>query len=339
MITAHSTADSAEEFLDQLKTVSFIRSASLTPARKGEERSDGTMVLRTDQGTYRLAIVVKRSYLDRASAHAITALAAVSRRAGRPLLVLARYIPRPTGEQLIAADVNFIDLAGNMHLALGKKYARTILGKPETQKEKHKRPITAAQVQLEFLLAAEPEAEKWPVRQMAANAGISKSKAAQIRQQLLETKQTQSPAHGRLEHVLLSGYAEVLRPKLLWGRFRSRESPMDFTNHLLDRLVPLGVRFSLTGGPAAELLQHFYRGPDTPLFLDRWNVDIQKGLELLPDRQGPVTILRAFGEPVFWKTLQSVTVAHPWLIYAELMHSEDPRGHEAAEELRREFID
>jgi hypothetical protein len=107
---------------------------------------------------------------------------------------------------------------------------------------------------------------------------------------------------------------------------------------LVDRLVPLGVRFSLTGGPAAELLQHFYRGPDTPLFLDRWNADIQKRLELLPDRQGPVMVLHAFGEPVFWKTLQGVTVAHPWLIYAELMHSEDPRAHEAAEELRREFI-
>ena len=97
MTTARIKADSAERFLDQLKTVSFIRSASVTPARKGEERSDGTMVLRTDQGTFRLAIVVKRSYLDRASAHAITALGAICRRAGRPLLLLARYIPRPTG--------------------------------------------------------------------------------------------------------------------------------------------------------------------------------------------------------------------------------------------------
>ena len=85
-------------------------------------------------------------------------------------------------------------------------------------------------------------------------------------------------------------------------------------------------------------MQHFYQGTEAPIFLTEWNSEIQKCLRLLPDRNGPVTVLRAFGEPVFWRTIGALTVAHPWLIYAELMHSEDPRAHEAAEELRREFL-
>jgi len=31
-------------------------------------------------------------------------------------------------------------------------------------------------------------------------------------------------------------------------------------------------------------------------------------------------------------------LAHPWLIYSELMNSAEPRAHEAAEELKREYL-
>jgi hypothetical protein len=60
-------------------------------------------------------------------------------------------------------------------------------------------------------------------------------------------------------------------------------------------------------------------------------------LRLLPDRDGPITLLKAFGEIVYWRTADHTNVAHPWLIYAELMAEPDPRAHEAAEELRKEF--
>jgi hypothetical protein len=36
--------------------------------------------------------------------------------------------------------------------------------------------------------------------------------------------------------------------------------------------------------------------------------------------------------------VEGLWVAHPWLIYAELMYSDDSRAHEAAEELRRERL-
>jgi hypothetical protein len=96
--------------------------------------------------------------------------------------------------------------------------------------------------------------------------------------------------------------------------------------------------FAVTGGPAAELIQHFYRGPELPLFLRDSSPTVQQRLRLLPDRQGPIVVLRAFGEMVFGKEVSSIRLAPRWLIYTELLNAEDPRAHEAAAEFRRDCL-
>lgn len=42
--------------------------------------------------------------------------------------------------------------------------------------------------------------------------------------------------------------------------------------------------------------------------------------------------------PHLMALLRPFPLAHPWLIYTELMYSSDLRAHEAAEELKREFL-
>ena len=53
----------------------------------------------------------------------------------------------------------------------------------------------------------------------------------------------------------------------------------------------------------------------------------------MPDRDGTVILLKGFGQVTYWKAVGGKMLAHPWLIYCELMHSSDPRAHEAAAEL------
>jgi hypothetical protein len=66
---------------------------------------------------------------------------------------------------------------------------------------------------------------------------------------------------------------------------------------------------------------------------------MQRALRLVPDRQGPITLFRPFGRRWQWKAVESVLVAHPLLIYAELLQSDEPRALEAAEQIRERFLD
>jgi hypothetical protein len=263
-----------------------------------------------------------------------------------PILVMARYVPRPTGEQFVEAGINFLDRAGNMHLALGTNYERTVLGRLEPNKTQEHRRVTAAEIQMLFLFASQPESVWWPVRDLAPRAGVSKSKAAEVRNELVQAgvvrrdrRDYQFQMSAATEELLVTGYSQVLRPKLMVGRFRSPERDIsDFLTKLPTAVGESPPSYAVTGGPAAELLQHFYRGPEFPLFLRDGGPTIQRQLRLLPDRQGPIVLMRAFGEVVFGEEVSSIRLARRWLIYAELLNAEDPRAHEAAVEFRREFL-
>jgi hypothetical protein len=61
-------------------------------------------------------------------------------------------------------------------------------------------------------------------------------------------------------------------------------------------------------------------------------------LRILPDKSEPLIFLRSFGAVPFWRDTGPFPLAPPWLIYSELMYSSDPRAHEAAEEIKREFL-
>lgn len=49
------------------------------------------------------------------------------------------------------------------------------------------------------------------------------------------------------------------------------------------------------------------------------------------------SLLRAFGEAVFWQPRDHFTLAPPWVSYAELLNRNDPRAHEAASQLQQDL--
>lgn len=332
--------------IDHLRTIPFVTDLQYASASQGGDLGvDGELRVTAPQGSFTFVVEVKRSFLSLASATQFLAWLPHLQNGSREVVLFARYIPRKAAEALIAAHVNFADDAGNVHLQLGNAYHWTRIGLPAPARVSERRAPSPAQLQLLFHYAAKPESVNWPVRQLETSAGVSKSKAAQARHQMLvedllvrSGKEYRLGSANVLAERLIAGYTQVLRPKLLVGRFRPAEKT---TESFLERLLtkaPSGVRYALTGGPAAGLLQHFYQGPDVPLFLQPSERAVIQELRLLPDREGPVTILKAFGEIVFWEKREQHMLAPPWLIYAELLSSNDPRAHEAAQELRREFL-
>jgi hypothetical protein len=249
-------------------------------------------------------------------------------------LVLAPYLATPTAKSFIDAGISFADQVGNIHLALGDEYNWTVIGERKPPKPPQSERMTPAAVQLLFQLAGNPESANWTVRDLAAAVGLSKSKVAELR---LRFAQERILADTReLRDRLVSGYNQILRPKLMLGRFRYQEPSVEqFVARLTHDAAAQEIPYALTGGPAADAIQHFYRSSEVPVFL---SAEHHRALRLLPDRTGPVVLLKPFGNLVYWREFEGKMVAPPWLVYAELLNASDPRAREAAEELRQEFL-
>jgi hypothetical protein len=335
--------------LDPLRDLGFIRGVELTVApRLADRRPEALVKLKTPRRAFTLVVETKRTFLDQALTNAvITDHMEWVKRNRLALLLLARYIPRPTGERLAAAGVNFLDRLGNMHLKLGEEYHILILGRRQARPEPTRRRPGPALIQLFFALLADPAVVTWPIRKLAEAAGIGKTAAAEGRERLVRLGVVRPG--GKEGHTLtgdrrliddfLAGYNQVLRPHLLIGRFRAPErDPQAFVRGLADTAAQAKAEWAVTGGVAAYEIERFYRGEDVTLFVDPFTPVLQRGLRLVPDRHGPVTILRGFGQKWKWRTINHVEVAHPWLIYAELLHIGHPRALEAAAQIRETHL-
>ena len=343
--TMRVTQKQLSPYIECLRALEFVQGVELSADLKREKPDvDGLLRIGTPKGTFAFYIELKNSYLDRAHINALIAQAKYyAEKDRRPMLLLARYVPAPSAEKLIDAGVNFIDRAGNVHLMLGKSYGRTVVGKREQQRAKEAKTMTAAKGQLLFALAAYEQSPTWTVRQLAEASGVGKSNVATIRKQLVDEGILTRTFHLRdgkeLEGQLLRAYEQALRPKLLINRFRAAESSTkQFLKKIRDTFAKASLKWSLTGGPAAFELQRFYKGPEIPIFVESLGEATLRELRVLPDRNGPLILLRTFGTVPFWKEIRGNTIAHPWLIYCELMYSSDPRAHEAAEQLKAEFL-
>ena len=336
-------------YLEKIRGLDFVKALDFSAARNPYEDKgiDGQLRIRTPKGTFNFLVEQKSSYLDRSLLNAFIAQAKHQTDAYQhPVILFARYVPRPSAERLVASGINFLDRVGNMHLTLGSNYSHTVLGNRESLASRESASLGAARIQLLFTFAADPNAGESTVRDLAKASGLSKSSVARLREELVEEQILKKTVHGyevrnkkELHQILLVGYDNTLRPKLFINRFRAVETtPEQFLPRLKDALTPLAMRWSLTGAAAAYQLQHYYKAPEIPLFIETATDEVSRRLRLLPDKNGPITLLRPFGVLPFWREISGITVAHPWLIYAELMRSPDSRAHEAAEQLRAEFM-
>jgi hypothetical protein len=348
-----SNADHAQ--LDQIRAVPFVRRLRLVPGESHHDSDyDCTLEITTPGGEYRFSVIRKRSYLDRSLVNALIGRIQRERkpkkaqqgRTSFPALVFAPYIPAPTAKNFIDAGISFADEVGNIHLALGDKYNWTFIGERKQANAPESERITPAAVQLLFQFATTPNSVKWTVRDLASAAGISKSKVAQLRARFVHDRLL-IPLDGEerfqitpaLKESLVFGYSHVLRPKILLGRNRHADKTTEeFLTRLAHTAAGNKVSYALTGGPAADALLHIYRTPDVPLFASANDMATLRNFRLMPDREGPVTLLRAFAPLVYWRDVEGKTVAPPWLIYAELLTGVEDRDREVAEDLRQKLL-
>lgn len=330
--------------IEAIRSLPFVRDARVHPP-------GDVLEIETPQGKNVFRVIVQRTHFDESSADVVIARASnLERTAGLDpagkVIVFAPYLSRETAKDLVAAGVSFADEAGNIHLALGDDYSWTLIGERRPRVSPEARRVTPAAMQLLFQLASNPESANWNIRDLAAAAGLGKSKVAQLKTQFVHEELIKPGKKGKTFHLppdrsdeLISGYVRTLRPKIFIGRYRHADpSSEGFIAHLHSVASTGKLRYALTGGPAADALLHMYQTPDVPIFIADHDATILRQLRLLPDREGSVTLLHAFAPLVYWREVEGTTVAPPWLIYAELLASRNSRDREVAVELHERLL-
>jgi hypothetical protein len=96
------------------------------------------------------------------------------------------------------------------------------------------------------------------------------------------------------------------------------------------------LTWSLGGGAAAWRMTKFHRGEETVVFLATAPHDLPARLRALPSDNGRLIVLHATAPLALEGT--EPHLAHPLLVYVEMLASHDARTREAAGEIRRRFL-
>ncbi len=334
-----------DECLARVKTLEMVRTAELRPGP-----DDGLLVLTTDAGRFQYLCEVKQALNRPRLEHA---LASTTQRlkAGTRRLLLTDFVPGSLIDVLEQAQVDFVDAAGNMLLRWpGKLYVHVKGMKPARVPEATASFLTTPNgLRVLFALLAEPGADVPAYRELSERAAVSLGTVGRVALELqrrgflvMQRRRKRRVLHRKREllELWVGGYAERLRPQLVIGRFRSPDrDPAD----ALKRLTAEGdgaFRWALTGGFAADALTGHYRGDQLILFVDPWSSARAAALRWLPSVDGPIILLRMFWPGSVERVLEKgeARVAHPLLVYAELLFQGREREVETAKLVYGQYL-
>lgn len=330
-----------------------IRKATIrTPVRfRDLPSADLSLVLDTEVGQFTYFGAVKRRLTPSKLDHwlLLTLPRGRRQRDERKPILFADYVSPGNAQRLREAEVDYVDAAGNLLIhRLGKLHLLKSGARLRTLAESRPgRLFMPSGLQVLLVLLVEPAAAGMPYRELAVHSGVALGSIAVI---MNELKGKGYLARGRAGSRLVrrrelldrwvSGYSEQLRPKLLLGVFVAREKDAGANwQHLREVLRQRQIESAVTGGLGAYELTHHYRGEDLTAFVSDWPKSVLQQLRWLPSPTGPITLLRQFCPAVLWSKGGEQQVAHPLLVYAELIHSGRERERETARIIYERYLE
>jgi len=319
--------------LERLRALPFVAKATLLAGAEGRARTGAARLrIATPFAREEFDLVVLRTHLTRAAVDGV--LARTAGRGRRPWILFAPHVGRPLGEYLDEQGANFVDIAGNCRLRIGRRHIARIEGRPPERATGGGRGIGAPGFRILFALLVRPALVNAPIRELARAAGVATATAADRTTRLRDEGLAHQPH--RVLDLWLKGYETLVRPKLLIGRYRTQEQdPEELERHIEAALGPK-PRWAYGAGAAAHRLTGYYRGAETVLHLEPEAVDVAKRLRALRADDGPLILMGTPGPLAFEGALPR-TVA-PLLVYTELLLAADRRAREAAVEVGRKYL-
>jgi hypothetical protein len=313
--------------------------------------ADLGLVLETDVGQFTYFGAVKRRLTPSKLDHWLLLTLPGGRRQKdeRKPILFADYVSPGNAQRLREADVDYVDAAGNLLIHRpGKLHLLKSGARPRPLAESRPaRLFMPSGLQVLFVLLVEPTAVEMPYRELAVHSGVALGSIAVIMSELKGkgylTRRRAGASLVRRRELLerwVSGYSEQLRPKLLLGVFVAPEKDAGANwLHLREVLRQRQIDSAVSGGLAADELTHHYRGEDLTAFVSDWPKGVLQQLRWLPSPTGPITLLRQFSPAVRWSKGGEQQVAHPLLVYAELLHSGRERERETARMIYERYLE
>jgi len=257
-----------------------------------------------------------------------------------PVIVLVERVGPEVRRALLANGLGYIDAAGNCHLELDRgRIIVQIGGRRADQSSPTSAALHDAGYRVLFAVLAEPDLLDRPVREIEKLANASRHSVSVLLARLRDEGVVVRA--GRSRHVFTpggketcidrftTGWADVLRGRLLVGRYRTRErDPEAVEDTVLRAFEARQVPFGFGGSAGAARVTRYLRSQETTIHTPGWSSTVQEQLGAAPDREGPLVVFRTMGSLDL--DTRVPCLAHPLLIRAELARSPEPRSREAA---------
>lgn len=314
--------------IERLNALPGVVSVAMRPTPK--QATDGMLEIETKTKAYKIAIEVKKAAWQFRPDTTKT-----------QQLWLAPIIPKTLAKKLRMQGIFYADTAGNIHIALPGFYVvQDSDESPLVDLNPIKQPgtifnPTMTRVALQLLLS--PKLLQAPLREMASASGVAlRSVQLAIDEMVKEKCIVDLGKDGFRYHnkellfrKFVEGYNQKLRPKLFIGRF-------DFAQEGKQNSVILDEHEACWGGDkAAEQLTKYLEPQDYLIYTyeSHQKTLIKNRLKLAP--KGSISIYSAC-----WQVnVESMPqVAPAYVVYADLLHAQDPRCEDAAERLYENTI-
>ncbi len=261
-------------------------------------------------------------------------------RDGRDAVLFTDYVSTPVAERLRSLGLQFADAAGNAYFsAPGVLVWVTGRRSPGSRSapRRSSRAFTASGIRVVFCLLAQPSLADESYRSIAHTADVSLGAVQSVIKDLVDQgyvsdgKARRLLRRDRLLDRWSEFYADVLRPKLEIGRFRSADPGWWRTSRVTDYGGLWG------GEPAGALLTDHLRPETSTVYAASLPGRLLIDHRLSRDADGDVEIRRRF-----WRrdlpSPRADVVPGP-LIYADLLAIGDSRTSEIAEMVRERYLD
>ena len=310
---------------------------------------DGVITWKTAGGTMRYLVEEKRHLRHQDVLVIIDQLnrrraALPADRAEDRLLLLAPHVRAQQAVALERAKIDYLDLAGNVHLNAPGLFVHV-----EGRQPAKKPPTGPARPQKGWIktvmaILIRPDLVHAPYRILAEQADVALGTIAKcmndlaLRGLLLDRKNGRTvPDRQALVALWAQAYVEGLRPRLAERRFQVHaEDKPQIWARLRAGLADRGQPWALTGADIAERSTHFFRAEETEIYAPIRTFeerDVQKALIAQPaGRGGNLLVIEPPGPLAIPMTVDdAIPMAPDLLAYAELRYRGMGQALEAAE--------